>query len=148
MRGVLRDGTVVTALYVLVVWIALALGAGPLTRLFGLEGVAADLFGFFCLVSGGVWFFTGLLFLANASFNNLGFPFYSTALNWGRATLGVAPAWLAAPYFGAKGVLAGYGLGVVVFGVVGVWLCFRVLAKLETGSRSPANIHQSNQSSD
>ena len=36
--------------------------------------MAADLFGFFCLVGGAIWFFNGLLFLGNAAFNNLGFP--------------------------------------------------------------------------
>ena len=88
MRGVLRNGALVTAVYVVVVWAALIAFRGPLTGLFELTGTAADLFVFFCLVSGGVWFFTGLLFLANASFNNLGFPFLSTFLNWGRATIG------------------------------------------------------------
>ncbi|WP_156394116.1 MATE family efflux transporter [Methylobacterium sp. Leaf94] len=132
MRGVLRDGTLVTAVYVLVVWTALILGADPLTRLFALEGVAADLFGFFCLVSGGVWFFTGLLFLANASFNNLGFPFYSTALNWGRATLGtVPPALIGAHFYGPKGVIAGVGLGSVLFGLAGIALAFRTVVTLE-----------------
>ena len=57
---------------------------------------------------------------------------YSTALNWGRATLGVVPfIWLGALFYGAKGVLAGYGLGVVIFGVLGVWGCFRVLEQLK-----------------
>ena len=36
---------------------------------------------FFCLVSGPIWFFNGLLFVANASFNNLGFPLLSTLFN-------------------------------------------------------------------
>ena len=132
MRGVLRDGTLVTAAYVVVVWLALALGAGPLTRLFALEGVAAELFVFFCHVSGAVWFFTGLLFLANASFNNLGFPFYSTALNWGRATLGtVPPVLLGAHLYGPKGVIAGVGVGAVLFGAAGIVLAFRTVATLE-----------------
>ncbi|MCJ2035294.1 MATE family efflux transporter [Methylobacterium sp. J-068] len=139
MRGVLRDGTLVTAAYVLVVWLALALGAGPLTRLFALDGVAAELFAFFCHVSGGVWFFTGLLFLANASFNNLGFPFYSTALNWGRATLGtVPPALLGAHLYGPKGVIAGVGFGSVLFGLTAIVLAFRTVATLERRAVPPA----------
>ena len=73
--------------------------------------------------------------MANASFNNLGFAMYSTALNWGRATLGVVPfIWLGGHLYGARGVLAGYGLGVVMFGIVGAWLSFRVLRKLEQGA--------------
>lgn len=132
MRGVLRDGALVTAIYVAVVWVALIFARAPLTRLFELQGVAADLFGFFCLVSGGVWFFAGLLFLSNASFNNLGFPFYSTILNWGRATLGtVPPALLGAHLYGPKGVIAGVGLGSVIFGLAGITLAFRTVTTLE-----------------
>ncbi|MCJ2129883.1 MATE family efflux transporter [Methylobacterium sp. E-045] len=132
MRGVLRDGALVTATYVAVVWIALIVLRGPLTSLFELTGTAADLFVFFCLVSGGVWFFTGLLFLANASFNNLGFPFLSTFLNWGRATIGtVPPALLGAHLYGPEGIIAGVGFGSVAFGAIGIALAFRTVAQLE-----------------
>jgi Na+-driven multidrug efflux pump len=83
----------------------------------------------------GSFLFNGTLFVANAAFNNLGFALYSTLLNWGRATLGVIPfVWVGAHYFGAVGVLAGYGLGVVLFGVIGGVLCFKVLARLERES--------------
>ncbi|MEH3119291.1 MAG: MATE family efflux transporter [Methylorubrum populi] len=134
MRSVLRGGALVTALYVLAVWLLLALARGPLARAFGLEGVAAELFGFFCLVSGPVWFFNGLLFLSNASFNNLGFPFVSTVLNWGRATLGTVPPALAgAAWYGPEGVIAGIGLGSVAFGVTGLALAFRTVGRLERG---------------
>ncbi|MER2249960.1 MATE family efflux transporter [Methylorubrum podarium] len=134
MRGVLRVGAGVTALYVVVVWLLLALARTPLAGAFELEGVAADLFGFFCLVSGPVWFFNGLLFLANASFNNLGFPFLSTLLNWGRATLGTVPPALAgAAWYGPEGVIAGTGIGSVAFGVAGLALAFRTVGRLERG---------------
>lgn len=132
MRGVLRDGAIVAALYVLTVWLALALTREPLQRLFGLEGAAAELFSFFCLVSGAVWFFNGLLFLANAALNNLGFPFLSTALNWGRATLGTMPPALAgAALWGPPGVVAGVGVGSVVFGAAGLILAFAAIGRLE-----------------
>ncbi|WP_375274287.1 MATE family efflux transporter [Methylorubrum thiocyanatum] len=134
MRGVLRVGAGVTALYVFLVWLLLALARGPLAGAFELKGVAADLFGFFCLVSGPVWFFNGLLFLGNASFNNLGFPFLSTLLNWGRATVGtVPPALLGAAWYGPEGVIAGTGIGSVAFGVAGLALAFRTVGRLERG---------------
>ena len=132
MRGVLLNGALVTALYVLAVWLALVLARGPLARAFELSGVAADLFGFFCLASGAVWFFNGLLFLSNASFNNLGFPFVSTLLNWGRATLGtVPPALLGAAWYGPEGVIAGTGVGSIGFGLAGLVLAFRTVGRLE-----------------
>ncbi len=136
MRGVLTQGALVTALYIVVVWLVLALARGPLARAFELTGVAADLFGFFCLVAGPVWFFNGLLFLSNASFNNLGFPFVSTLLNWGRATLGtMPPALLGAAHYGPKGVIAGTGLGSVAFGLAALVLAFRTVGALERGNR-------------
>lgn len=132
MRLVLRDGMLVTGLYVLVVWAMLIAFRDPLIRLFELRDAAADLFGFFCLVSGGVWFFTGLLFLSNAAFNNLGFPFLSTGLNWGRATLGtMPPALLGAALYGPRGVVAGVGAGSVLFGILGVALARRTVSVLE-----------------
>ena len=88
----------------------------------------------------GSYIFNGALFVANAAFNNLGFVLYSTALNWGRATMGVVPfIWLGGHYFGARGVLGGYGLGVVMFGVAGVVMCFRVLKELELRESNPTH---------
>ncbi|MFC6740043.1 MATE family efflux transporter [Methylobacterium tardum] len=141
MRGVLRDSVRVTLAYVTVVWLILALARGWLAALFGLHGVAAELFGFFCLVGGAIWFFNGLLFLGNAAFNNLGFPLRSTLLNWGRATLGtIPPAMLGASLFGPRGVVAGMGLGSLVFGVLGILLARRTVDRLEGAARAGANL--------
>ncbi|MBD8906483.1 MATE family efflux transporter [Methylorubrum zatmanii] len=134
MRAVLRGGALVTAVYVLTVWLLLVLARHPLAGAFELDGVAAELFVFFCLVSGPVWFFNGLLFLSNASFNNLGFPFVSTLLNWGRATLGTIPPALAgAAWYGPEGVIAGTGIGSIAFGLTGLTLAFRAVGRLERG---------------
>ncbi|WP_279357458.1 MATE family efflux transporter [Methylobacterium indicum] len=132
MRASLRDAALVTGLYVAVVWLALLLARAPLTALFGLTGAGADLLAFFCLAGGAIWFFNGLLFLGNASFNNLGFPLAASALNWGRATLGTMPtAWLGAHLAGPEGALAGTGIGSALFGVVGLALAFRTVGVLE-----------------
>ncbi|QHE76801.1 MATE family efflux transporter [Hydrogenophaga sp. PBL-H3] len=137
LRSTVRDSLKVTLVYVLVVWLLMALGSGFIADAFGAQGEARELIVFFCVFVAGSFFFNGALFVANAAFNNLGFAFYSTALNWGRATLGVAPfIWIGAQWFGARGVLVGYGLGVVVFGVVGVWLSRRVLKRLEREATS------------
>ena len=101
---------------------------------FRAHGLARELIVFFCLFVAGSFLFNGALFVANAAFNNLGFAFYSTALNWGRATLGVIPfVWLGQSWFGAKGALAGYGLGVIAFGLFGMWWCFQVVGKMQEG---------------
>ena len=132
IRETVRDSLKVTVVYVLVVWLLLALFRNPIGGRFGATGDAKDLIVFFCVFISASFVFNGVLFVANAAFNNLGFAFYSTLLNWGRSTLGVIPfIWLGSRWFGATGVLAGYGLGVVIFGLVGGWLCFRVVARLE-----------------
>jgi len=83
-------------------------------------------------VSGAVWFFNGLLFVANASFNNLGFPLLSTAFNWGRATLGTMPfAVWGAKLAGPQGVIAGIGVGSLVFGLAALVTAFWTIGALE-----------------
>ncbi|MDP4023641.1 MATE family efflux transporter [Methylobacterium sp. NEAU 140] len=131
MRATLGAGTRVTLVYAALVWLALAAARAPLAALFGLHGVAAELFTFFCLVGGAIWFFNGLLFLGNAAFNNLGFPLRSTLLNWGRATLGtVPPALLGGALYGPRGVVAGMGLGSLAFGALGILLARRTVDRL------------------
>ena len=99
--------------------------------LFGLSGAAADLLAFFCLAGGAIWFFNGLLFLGNAAFNNLGFPLRSTLLNWGRATLGtIPPAMLGAALYGPRGVVAGMGIGSLIFGALGILLARRTVDQI------------------
>ncbi len=132
MRATLRDAAFCTAAYTAATWLVLALTRHALARLFGLEGEAAALFSFFCLVGGAIWFFNGLLFLANAAFNNLGFPLLSTAFNWGRATLGTMPlavlgGWLAGP----EGALAGTGIGSLIFGTAAIRAAWRTVDALE-----------------
>lgn len=132
MRDALRNGVIFTGLYVVLAWGVLAASRSGITGAFGVEGGAADLVIFFCLVSGAIWFFNGLLFVANASFNNLGFPLASTAFNWGRATLGtIPPALLGASLAGPKGALVGAGLGSVVFGTAAILAAFRTITVLE-----------------
>ncbi len=131
VQSTVHDSLKVTLVYVVVVWAILALCAGQVADLFRAKQQAHELIVFFCRFVAGSFLFNGALFVANAAFNNLGYAFYSTALNWGRSTLGVVPfVWLGQHWYGAKGAIAGYGLGVVLFGLFGCLLCFRVVAKL------------------
>ena len=89
---------------------------------------------FFCVFAAGSFLFNGAIFVSSAAFNNLGYPTYSTVFNWGRSTLGVIPfVWVGAQTWGAKGVVAGWGLGAVVFGIVSVIVCFRVMRTMTGG---------------
>lgn len=128
VRQTVIDSLQLTVGYVLLVWLLMALSADWIAQLFAVTGLGYELVVFFCVFVAGSFLFNGMLFVANAAFNNLGYAFYSTLLNWGRSTLGVAPfVWLGGHWYGAEGVLAGYGLGVIFFGLASCWLCFRVL---------------------
>jgi putative MATE family efflux protein len=125
MRQTLRDSLVFMAVYVAVVWLVLILARPLLPVLFNATGTTADLIEFFCLIGGPMWFFLGLLFVANASFNNLGFPLLSTAFNWGRATLGTMPfAYVGSIVAGPKGAMVGLAAGGLAFGVAGIVTSF------------------------
>ena len=103
---------------------------GPIADLFDATGLARDLVYLFCGPLALLFFFNGVLFVSNAAFNNLGHPFYSTWMNWGRNTVAMIPlvllgAWL----FGAPGVLVGQALSGVVFGTVAWLLALRTIAR-------------------
>ena len=132
MRSTMRDSFLFAGSYILVSWIILVLCRNLIVDLFALKGATAEGVIFFCWISGPMWFFVGLLFTANAAFNNLGFPLYSTALNWGRATLGTIPfAWAGAKLYGYNGALAGMTLGSVLFGILAAILAIRTIGTLE-----------------
>ncbi len=132
----LRDSMIFTLVYVLVVWGVLALSADALAGIFKAEGDARELILFFCYVAAGSFVFNGAMFVAQAAFNNLGFPGYSTLFNWGRSTIGVVPfVWVGAQYWGATGAVAGWAAGAVIFGVAAVLVAFRVVRRI--GDRPP-----------
>lgn len=132
VRRTLKDAFGFVVVYSVVTWLVLILARDAIPRFFGATGETADLVAFMCVLSGPVWICLGMLFVANSSFNNLGFPFYATAFNWGRATLGTIPfalggAWLG----GAKGAQLGFGLGAMIFGIAAVIVAFRTVRNLE-----------------
>jgi Na+-driven multidrug efflux pump len=131
MRSTFSQSLLVTALFTALAWLAMALFAEPLVDLFKAKDEAAELIRYFCRWLAPLFVFLGFLFVANAAFNTLGRPHYSTVLNWGRATLGTIPFVEAGSAIaGAHGVIAGNMLGGIVFGVVAIWLCYRMMDEL------------------
>ena len=125
----LRAAMLFTALVILSVSALLFSLRAPISGLFSATGITRDLVYLFCGPLSLLFFFNGALFVANATFNNLGRPFYSTFLNWGRNTLGMIPlVFLGAGLFGAQGVLLGQALAGVIFGTLAWWLAVRVIA--------------------
>lgn len=130
VRQGLRASLTFMVLAVLGGWLALALLQTPLVRLFSLDGAAAAMVHAFCSWIAGSFLFMGALFVANAAFNNLGRPLWSTGFNWARATLGTIPfAWWGAHY-GPVEVLAGQAAGAVLFGSLALLAAFRLTARL------------------
>ncbi|MFA9550699.1 MAG: MATE family efflux transporter [Hyphomicrobium sp.] len=135
VRATLTQSLLVTAAFTGIAWAILAVLAWPIASAFDATGETADLIVFFCRALPPSFVFLGALFVANAVFNTLGRPHYSTALNWGRATLGTVPLVQAgAVLAGAAGVLAGSVLGGVIFGILAVWLAYRWIDQLATKS--------------
>lgn len=128
MRRALIDGLIVTGALTVVAWILLASLATTIAGVFKADAQAADLIVLFCRKLSPLFFFLGAMFVANAVFNTLGRAHYATALNWGRATAGTIPfAHAGAAWAGAHGVIAANMLGGIAFGVMAVWICFRLL---------------------
>lgn len=131
VRQVLTDCLAFATLYTVTVAILLRLASPLIVRLFHAQGATADLLTFVCDYGGALWLFLGGIFVANAAFNNLGFPILSTLFNWGRATLGTLPfVTFGTVHFGPEGGYAGLILGSALFGTGAVAAAYYVTARL------------------
>ncbi len=130
VRGAFRDGLVFTALVVVVVSTLFFLSRPALESLFQLDGMALTLVFLFAGPLSLMFFFNGVIFVTNAAFNNLGHPFYSTIVNWGRHTAGTIPfVMVGAAWYGAPGVLIGQYVGGAVFAGIALVMARRVLTR-------------------
>lgn len=124
----------VTAGFTIVAWLILLVFAQPLATLMAASGDAREIVVFYCRWLTPLFFFLGALFVSNAVFNTLGRPQMSMMLNWGRASLGTVPFVIAGTAIaGAKGILAGHMIGGIVFGLLAVWLCYRMIVRVAAG---------------
>ncbi|MEL7488233.1 MAG: MATE family efflux transporter [Pseudomonadota bacterium] len=140
VRETLRKALMFTAGYTLLIWVVLLLGRDFLVMAFSLDGAGVDILTTFVWGVAPLFFFNGVLFISNAAFNNLNRPTWSTALNWGKNTIGVVPfVMIGADMAGAPGVLIGQALGGVFFALTGVWLAFRLASRYEAGTVKAPN---------
>lgn len=131
MRATLTQSLLVMASFTAVAWLVMIAAADPLARAFNASGQSRDLILDFCRWQSPLFVFLGAVFIANAAFNTLGKPHFSTMLNWARATLGTIPlVMLGAHVDGARGAITGSLLGGVVFGVVSVVLAYRLIERI------------------
>ena len=138
VRETLRKAMLFTGAYTAIMWMILMMTNQMVAGWFGLEEAGRTLVFWFAMIITPLFFFNGALFIANASFNNLNRPVWSTWLNWGKNTIGVAPfVWIGAKWGGAAGVLIGQAVGGIFFGLLGLWLGFRLIAAYEKGAADP-----------
>ncbi|MCR8924067.1 MATE family efflux transporter [Dasania sp. GY-MA-18] len=137
VRQVVWNAMLSNLVYVLLIWGLLFLLSDSLVVFFRVDGDAAALIGFYNYYLAGGFVFGGMLFIANASFNNLHRAYFATLLNFGRALLGTVPlVYLLSQWFGAKGVIAGEVGGAAVFGVLGFSLVLWHISRLEKAEQA------------
>ncbi|MFB9144566.1 MATE family efflux transporter [Vibrio artabrorum] len=135
VKETLNNSLLVTTAYTIAVCILLYFVQDYVIQGFSLQGDAAIIVAAFCTYVAVTFTFNGALFVANTSFNNLGKPLYSTALNLGKATLGTLPfVYLGSQWYGALGVLYGQAFGNVLFGLLGILVLRYHIAELMQGS--------------
>lgn len=138
VRGAFRDGLIFTAAVVVLVSGILFLLRPFLASLFALDGISQTIVFMFAGPLSLMFFFNGVIFVSNAAFNNLGHPYYSTIINWGRNTVGMIPfVLLGSMWFGAVGVLVGQFLGGAVFAVIAWVLASKVIAEPKAPEDAP-----------
>jgi putative MATE family efflux protein len=129
VRRAFLDGLLFTGVVTLLVSAFLYVLRAPIADLFSATGVTRELVFLFCGPLSLAFFFNGVIFVSNAVCNNLGRPFWSTMVNWGRHTLGTIPFALGlGAIYGAPGVLIGQALGGILFAALAWWLALRVIA--------------------
>ncbi len=143
VKQTLIDAIKFATLVVSSVCLILFLSQDMIIGVFKVSGDAAQLISLFSTWIAFTFLFNGFLFIANAAFNNLGYPHYSTAFNFLKATLGTIPF----VYIGAKvaqqsGALIGQGIGSIIVGCLALYLCFKVVDNIQnTGGKPPRPHH-------
>lgn len=124
-----------TAVYVIAVALIIELFKNQIISIFGAQGDAAEMIYFYCTWLCFLFVFNGVMFIANVTFNNLGYPTTSTVMNIGKATLGTIPfVYFGGQWFGALGVVGGQAIGAILFGLISWYWAQRILNRLGTNN--------------
>ncbi|MCY4045882.1 MAG: MATE family efflux transporter [Cellvibrionales bacterium] len=120
----LKFSYIFVVVYVIACWIVLDAISDWIGGIFNATGESAALINLFCDYLCLAHIFVGINFVANAFFNNMGKPSYSTIINWLKATIGTVPfVYVGGLYYGDDGLLWGQSIGNIVFGIIAfVWV--------------------------
>ncbi len=131
VRTALLDGLKFLAIYTVMVAVLLFVLRAIIADAFDAQGEMRRLIYLFCGPLALMQFFNGVIFVCNASFNNLGHPIYSSAINWGRHTIGTLPfVLIGAALAGASGVLIGQAIGGAIFATIALVMARRLVTNL------------------
>jgi len=137
VRSTFRDALVFCALYTGAAWALLFVLRHPIIAVFRLGPEGAEVVSAFVGLAAGGFVFTGALFVANAAFNTLGRPLWSTGFNWTRDGLAMAPlAWVMSNALGAPGVVYGQALAGVAVGAAAALTGWRFVQHLRPRATS------------
>ncbi len=138
VRSTVIDGIKFSIIFVGFVSLILFLTQDWIISTFKASGDAAALIALFCTWVAATFLFNGFLFIANAAFNNLGYPHYSTIFNFLKATVGTIPfVFIGAQFANQSGAIIGQGIGAVIIGCIALYLCFRVINRIENMDDKP-----------
>lgn len=137
VKAAYRDALLFCFAYTMVAWAILAMATELMVSAFHLGGDAAAVLRAFTHIAAFGYSFTGFVFVANAAFNNLGRPAYSTLSNWLRDGVLMYPACLVfGTWYAAKGVLYGQMAASIAAGLFAMIWGWRYVARLEVGART------------
>ena len=132
VRETLNKAVLLTIIHISAVSILLWLLKDQIPVWFKAQGDAVTLIVLFCTFISITWIFAGVQFVAQAAFNTLGKPMWSMWLNWGKATIGTIPfVIVSTKIWGFQGIMIGYSIGSVVFGVIAISAIYLYVGKLE-----------------
>lgn len=125
--------------YSLAIWLLLFLLTDFIVKAFDASGDAAELIRFYTHWLTAGFMFNGMLFIANAAFNNLHRAYLATLFNFSRMLLGTVPlVYLFSHWFGAVGVLTGEIAGAILFGSLAYAAAFWHVRRIEKSNRAVA----------
>lgn len=138
VRDTIKAGVKFSVLYTLAAWFLYLTLNGFMSDSLNLTEEGRSLLFWFAMLVAPMWAFTGALFISNAAFNNLKRPIWSSYMNWGRNTIGLAPfvylgAWIAGP----EGIIVGQGIGGIIFGALGLVSALYLVDRYESGDADP-----------
>lgn len=132
VRQTIVDAAKLILVYVLLVWLLLVAGSEIVIDAFSASDVAADLLRYYFHFLVCLFALNGLLFVANASFNNLGKAYLATLFNYAKVLLGIVPAaYLGATWYGARGVMLGEAIAAAAFGVFGLLSALALVRRMQ-----------------